>query len=112
MIVAQWSTIQPFAVEEGRIVDEIELHSGAHTAVEHRAEAIAIVERHRNAGNDRARMVELGLPVTRKKDGNLEAQISERRRQGADDIGEATRLGERNTLGRRKGNMHESSGAG
>src|SRR5271157_5581570 len=112
VIVAQRGAIERVAVEVRRIVDEIELHSRAHAAVEHGTEAVTVIERNRDAGDDLAGIVEPGLPVTRKKDSDLVAQVGESGRQGANDICQSAGLGKRYALGCRKGDMHETSRRG
>ena len=109
VIVAQRCTVERIAVEERRVVDEIELHSRAHAAVEHGTEAVAVIEGNGDAGDDLARIVELGLLVARKKDGDLVAQGGKRGRQGADDIRQPAGLGKGYALGCRKGDIHETS---
>ena len=112
VIVAQRRAVERIAVEVRRVVDEIELHSSAHAAVEHGTEAVTVIEGNGNAGDDLARIVELGLLVTRKIDGDLVAQMGERGRQGANDIGQPAGLGKGYALGCRKGDMHETSRRG
>ena len=58
VVIAQRSSVERVAIEEWRVVDEVELHSVAHAAVEHRAEAIAIIEWHRDAADHLAWVVE------------------------------------------------------
>ena len=67
VIVAERGAVELIAIEERRVVDEIELHSGAEAAVEHRAETVTVIEGHGDAGDYLARVVELGLPVARQK---------------------------------------------
>ena len=112
VIVAQRRTVKRVAIEERRVVDEIELHSSTQAAVEHRAEAVAVVEWHGDAGDNGARIVELGLPVAGKKDRDLVTEVSQRWRQGSNDIREPAGLGKRHALGCRKGDMHETSRRG
>ena len=59
-----------------------------------------------------ARIVELGLPVTGKKDRDLVAQTGKRGRQRSDDIRQAAGLGKGYALGCRKSDMHETSWRG
>src|SRR5271166_6535995 len=112
VIVAQRCAIERVAVEVWRIVDEIELHSSAHAAIKHGTEAVTVIERNGDAGDDLAGIVELGLPVTRKVDGDLVAQAGESGRQGANDICQPAGLGKRYALGCRKSDMHETSRRG
>ena len=109
VIVAERSTIQTFAIEIRGIIDEIELHSGVNSAVEHGAKTIAIVEGHGDAGNDDARILQMGLPITGQKDSNPQAEMGQGRRQCADDIRQSARLRIRNALGCSKSYVHESS---
>src|SRR5208283_4675678 len=105
VIVAQRSTVEGFAIEIRRVVNEIELHSSAYAAVEHRTEAVPVIEGDRDTGDDFARILEPGLFVTWKKDGDLMTQMSESERQRADDICQPASLGKRHALGCRKGDM-------
>src|SRR5208283_3483826 len=109
VIVTQRSTVEGFAIEIRRVVNEIELHSRAYAAVKYRTEAVPVIEWDRDAGDDFARILQLGLFVTRKKDGDLVPQISERERQGTDDVCQPASLGKRHALGCREGDMHETS---
>src|ERR1035441_3384068 len=109
MVIAQRCTVERIAVEERRVVDEIELHSGAHPAVEDGTEAVAVIEGNGDAGNDDARVVELGLLITREEDGNLMAQAGDRGRQRAYDIRQPAGLGKGYALGCHKGDIHETS---
>ena len=111
VIVAQGGAVKSVAVEERRVVDEIELHSGALAAVEHGAEAVAIVEGHRDAGDNRSWIFELSLAVAGKKDRDLVTEIGQRRRQRSNDIREAAGLGKRHALGCRESDMHEPPSA-
>src|SRR5208282_1986064 len=88
VIVAQRRTVERIAVEVRRVVNEIELHSSAHAAVEHRTKTITVVKGDGNAGDHLARVVELGLFVTGKIDSDLVAQVGECGWQGAYDIGQ------------------------
>src|SRR5450759_2776646 len=109
MVVAQRCTVERIAVEERRVVNEIELHSGANAAVDDGTEAVAVIEGNGDAGNDDARVVELGLFVTREVDGNLMTQAGEGGRQGANDIRQPAGFGKGYALGCRKGDIHETS---
>ena len=94
VIVAQRGAVESIAVEVRGIVDEIELHSSTHTAVDYGTEAIPVIEGNRNAGDDLARTIEPGLLVTRKKDGHLLSQVGECGRQGANHVRQPAGLGE------------------
>src|ERR1019366_4939364 len=88
---------------------EIELHSSAYAAIEHGTETVTVVEGNGYAGDDLARLIELGGPVTRQVDGDFVAELCQRGRQSSDDIGQAAGFGKWHTLGCRKGDMHETS---
>ncbi len=109
MIVAQRCAVERVAVEERRVVDEIELHSGANAAVEDRTKTIAVVEGNGDAGDHDPGIVEFGLLVARQEDGDLMSQTGERGRQGSYDIRQPASLRKGYALGCRKGDIHETS---
>src|SRR5208283_2156523 len=81
VVVAQRSTVERIPVEVRRVVNEIELHSSALSAADHGTEAVAVIERHGDAGDYFARIVEFGLLVTWEENRDLVTQRGKCRRQ-------------------------------
>ncbi len=108
-IVARGRAVELLAVEERRIVDEVEFDAGVGAAVEHRAEAVLVVKGHGDAAQQGARTVEPGLAVLGKVNVHLVADGSQSRRQSAHHVGETAGLRERNTLRGHKGNAHQTT---
>ena len=74
-IVAGRSAVERVALKKRRVIDEVELHPGALSSIQHRAEAILVVKRDGNAGQKHLGVRELGLFIFGKIDGDVVAQL-------------------------------------
>jgi len=77
-IISRRRAVERLAVEERRIIDEVELHPGMLSPVHDRAEPILIVEGYGHAGQQRFGIFQPGLFVLRQVNGNRMAQLRQR----------------------------------
>src|SRR3954468_14716738 len=106
-VVAGRRLVETIAIIEVRVIDKVKLHPIAGAAFEHRAEAVLVVERDGDAGDQSLRIRELGLTIARQEDVDFVSQSGERARQSADHVGESAGLRERDALRRREGDAHK-----
>ena len=110
MVIAERSAVESVTIVERRIINEVELDAVLLAAVEHRAEAVMVVKGNGDAGDDGARILQMGLPVERQVHCDLMAEFGDGARQGSDNVGKSSSFGKRNTLGCGKQDVHRASG--
>ncbi len=111
MVVAKRSAIESLTIVERRIIDEVELDAVLLAAVHNGAEAVTVIERNGETGDDGAGIFEkrLCLPVERQVHCDLVTESGNGTRQGSDDVGKSSGFGKRNTLGCGKQDVHVAS---
>src|SRR5436853_324924 len=85
-VIAAVNAIESVSFEEWRVLDEIELHSGANAAIKDGAEPVLVVEGDGYAGEDGYLRFQLRLPVTRQINADLMPQFNQRLRQCANNV--------------------------
>ena len=80
-------------MEEWRVVNEIELHPSALSAIQHRAEAVLIVERNGNTAQQHLGVGQLRLFIFREIDSDRVAEFGKGLGKGADNISQSAGLG-------------------
>src|SRR5437763_8351962 len=105
-VIAGGRAVERVALEKRRVVNEVKLHAGLLAAIEHRAEAILVIERDGYAAQDSTRLGQIGLLVFREINGDFMSEGGHGARQRSDNVREATSFGERNALRRRKRDSH------
>jgi hypothetical protein len=108
-IVASGGAIEGIAIEERRVVNEIELHPGAFSTIQHGAEPVLIVKRDGNAGKQQPGIRKPGLFIFGKIDGDGVAQLGERLRERAHNVSQSAGFSERHAFRRGKDDVHGAS---
>jgi len=91
-IVPGSSSVEGIAIEVWRIFDEIKFDVSLTGTGDHRGKAVFIIKRDGDTADDGGCVGELGLAIARKVDADLMSEGSQGSRQGANDIGQATRF--------------------
>src|SRR6202040_837308 len=95
-------------VQKRRIIDKVELHSGALPAAHHRTEAVAVVEGNGDAANHLLGLLERGLTVEGHIHADLVSGAGQGPRQRSHDVSHPAGFGEWHTFRSGKNYVHES----